>query len=159
MLLFLKLFSYGVSFLSMRWMLLASHWMQITDTILSVRGNVSPFVFFFFFLRFYLFIHGRHKERGGDTDRGRSRLPTGSPMWNSILGPRDHDLSQRQTLNHWAQVPLTFYVFKKWICLSMIFITVNREWQKLEKPFEVSWLGKSKPFIFQLIYTVTSVRS
>ena len=50
-----------------------------------------------FFKRFYLFIHKRQKERGRDTERGRSRLYAGSPMWDSIPGPRDHPLSQRQT--------------------------------------------------------------
>ena len=34
--------------------------------------------------------------------RGRSRLPAGSPMWDSIPAPRDHDLSQKQMLNHGA---------------------------------------------------------
>ena len=29
----------------------------------------------------------REKERGGDTGRGRSRLPAGSPMWDSIRDP------------------------------------------------------------------------
>ena len=56
----------------------------------------------FFFLRFYLFIHERERERGRDTGRGRSRLPAGSLMWDLILGPQDHDLSQRQMLNHGA---------------------------------------------------------
>ena len=41
---------------------------------------------FIFFLIFYLFIHGRHRERGRDTGRGRSRLHAGSPTWDSILG-------------------------------------------------------------------------
>ena len=37
-----------------------------------------------FFLKIiYFFIH----ERGRDTGRGRSRLPTKSPMWDSILDP------------------------------------------------------------------------
>ena len=45
-----------------------------------------------FFLRFYVFIHERHRaggrdtESGRDTGRGRSRLHAGSPMWDSILG-------------------------------------------------------------------------
>ena len=44
--------------------------------------------------------------RDTDIGRGRSRLPMGSSMWDSIPGLWDHDLSQRQTLNHWAtQVP------------------------------------------------------
>ena len=42
--------------------------------------------------RFYLFM--RH------TERGRSRLPVGSLMRDSIPGSWDHDLSQRQMLNH-----------------------------------------------------------
>ena len=33
---------------------------------------------------------------------GRSRLPDGSLMWDSIPGPWDYDLSQRQMLNHGA---------------------------------------------------------
>ena len=40
------------------------------------------------------------QERGRDIGRGRSRLCAGSPMWNSIPGPGDHALSQRQVLNH-----------------------------------------------------------
>ena len=36
--------------------------------------------FSFFLLGFYLFFHERHTQRGRDTGRGRSRLPTGSPM-------------------------------------------------------------------------------
>ena len=48
----------------------------------------SPFnLFFLFFLIFYLFIYERHTERGRDTGRGRSRLPAGSLMWDSILDP------------------------------------------------------------------------
>ena len=35
--------------------------------------------FFFFFLRFYLFIHKRDTERGRDTGRGRSRPPCREP--------------------------------------------------------------------------------
>ena len=46
----------------------------------------------------YLFM--RDTERGRDIGRGRSRLPAGSPIWDSIPGPQDHDASPRQTLNH-----------------------------------------------------------
>ena len=66
-----------------------------------VRPNYCP-SFWFFFLRFYLFIHEKHRERGRDIGKGRSRLPAGNLMWDLIPGPWDHDLSQRQTLNHWA---------------------------------------------------------
>ena len=41
-----------------------------------------------FLKRFYLFIHERHRERGRDIGRGRSRLPMGSPVQNSIPGSR-----------------------------------------------------------------------
>lgn len=41
-----------------------------------------------FFERLYSFINERHRERGRDIDRGRSRLLTGSLMWDSIPGPR-----------------------------------------------------------------------
>ena len=56
-------------------------------------------VAFFFSLRCYLFIHERHRERSRDPGRGRSRLPAGSPMWDSILGPRGHTLGRRRTLH------------------------------------------------------------
>ena len=42
----------------------------------------------------------RGRERGRDTGRGRSRLPVGNLMWDSIPGPWDHNLSLRETLNH-----------------------------------------------------------
>ena len=44
----------------------------------------------------------RNKERGRDLGRGRSRLPEGNLMWNSIPELQDHDLSQRQTFKHQA---------------------------------------------------------
>ena len=42
----------------------------------------------------------RETERGRDTGRGRSRLPVGSPMWDSVPGPWDHTLNRRQMFNH-----------------------------------------------------------
>ena len=48
---------------------------------------------FFFKKHFiYLFIHGRHRDRGRDIGRGRSRLHAGSLMWDSIPGLQDHTL-------------------------------------------------------------------
>ena len=47
-----------------------------------------------------LFIHERHTERGRDTGKGRSRLPVGSAMQDSIPRLWDYILSYRQTLNH-----------------------------------------------------------
>ena len=59
----------------------------------------DPVVFILFFEDFiYLFM--RDTERGRDTVRGRSRLSAGGPMQDLIPGPRDHDLSPRQMLNH-----------------------------------------------------------
>ena len=56
-----------------------------------------------FFKRFYLFIHGRHrereKERGRDTGRGRSRLHTRSLMWDLIRDLWDHALELKVALN------------------------------------------------------------
>ena len=49
-----------------------------------------------------LFIHERHTETGRDIGRGRTRIPVGSPMQGSVPGPWDHNMSQRQTLNHGA---------------------------------------------------------
>ena len=62
--------------------------------------SFPPDLFLFLFLRFYSFIHQRCRERGRDIGRGRSRLPAETPKQNSIPGPWDHALSQRQTLNH-----------------------------------------------------------
>ena len=77
-----------------------------------------------FFKDFNLFIHERHTERGRDTGRGKSRLPVGSLMRNSIPGSRDHDLSWRQILNHWVtQVPLGPKPLKDkcyWTSLSLL---------------------------------------
>ena len=62
-------------------------------------GFLHFYYFLFYFLKI-LFIHKRHRERGRDTDRERSMLPVGSLIWDLIPGPWDHDLSQRQMLNH-----------------------------------------------------------
>ena len=54
-----------------------------------------------FYLKYFFLkiIHEKHTERGRDRGKGRSRLPAGSPMWDSIPRSWDHDLSQRQMLN------------------------------------------------------------
>ena len=46
----------------------------------------------------------RVTERERGRDRGRSRLPVRSPMWDLIPGPWNHTLSQRQT-NSTAEPP------------------------------------------------------
>ena len=75
--------------------------------ILLIRGEN---VILHIFLK-VLFIYSWEAQREADIGRGRSSLPARSLMWDSIPGPRDHDLSQRQTLNHWAtQVSLLSYI-------------------------------------------------
>ena len=50
---------------------------------------------------FYLFIHERHREKERQRHRQREKQ---APCRESDVGldpgPRDHDLNQRQTLNH-----------------------------------------------------------
>ena len=61
---------------------------------------IHSFIHSFIYSFIHSFIHERHTERGRDTDRGRSRLPTGSLMRDSIPGPWDHHLSQTQMFIH-----------------------------------------------------------
>ena len=60
------------------------------------QAGVTPF----FFKKDFVYLFMRDKERGRETGRGRSRLPVGSPMRDSIPEPRDQNLSQRQMLSH-----------------------------------------------------------
>ena len=52
------------------------------------------------FLKIFFFIRETQREIGRDIGRGRSRLLKASPMQDSTPGLRDHNLSQRQMLNH-----------------------------------------------------------
>ena len=52
----------------------------------------------YFFLRFYLFIYERHRER--QRHRGISRLPVGSPMVDSIPGSKPEPKADAQPLSH-----------------------------------------------------------
>ena len=63
------------------------------------RKDFGAFVVIVFEDFIYLFTE-THRERGRDTGRGRSRLPAGSLVQDSIPGPQDHVLGQRQALNH-----------------------------------------------------------
>uniref|UniRef100_A0A8C0LY59 Coiled-coil domain containing 88C n=1 Tax=Canis lupus familiaris TaxID=9615 RepID=A0A8C0LY59_CANLF len=65
------------------------------DSRVVVSESVSRFFFFFKIL----FIYERQRR---DTGRGRSRLPVGSLMWDSIPGTQDHDVSQRQMPDPWS---------------------------------------------------------
>ena len=74
------------------------------STCLSILMLSRPF---FFFFKDFIYLFMRHRERGRDTGGGRSRLPAGSPTWDSILGPWGHAMDRRQTLHPRApQAPL-----------------------------------------------------
>ena len=72
----------------------------------SHRTSLDLSFCFVLFLDFiYLFMRDTHKrERGRDTDRGRSRLHAGSPMGDLILGPGSPRSCPglKAALNHWA---------------------------------------------------------
>ena len=63
------------------------------------KKSVKVFRITVFFFKDFIYLFMRDTERGRDIGRGRSRLPAGSPMRDLIPGPRDHILSQRQSLN------------------------------------------------------------
>ena len=94
----------------------------VTEWVIKFVG-IWPIVSFLFFFKI-LFIHSwqTHRERGGDTGRGRSRSHAGSPMWDSIpgwsgdsiLALQDHALGWRQAPNRQAtqgSLAHNFYVF------------------------------------------------
>ena len=62
-------------------------WCISNPSELLVR-TVFCFLFCFVFRFYLLFMRDRERERGKDTGRGRSRFPMGSPMRDSIPGPR-----------------------------------------------------------------------
>ena len=80
---------------------------------------------FVFFLRFYLFIHERHRERGRDTGRGRSRLHAGSLMWDSVpgLGSHPEPKAEAEPLSH-PGIPGHCYSND---CLSTSLSAIRRE--------------------------------
>ena len=60
-------------------------------------------VIFIYFFKDLIYLFKRdtkiEKERGRDTGKERSRLHSGSPMWDSIPGHQDHVLGLRQALH------------------------------------------------------------
>ena len=70
-------------------------------SLLVYLPQVKLNCFFFFFK--ILFTYSWDTERGREKGRNRrSKLHARSPMWDLIPGLRDHTLSWRQPLNHWA---------------------------------------------------------
>ena len=66
-----------------------------------------------------LFIHERHRE-SRDTGRGRSRLPVGSLMQDSISGPWDHD---------------------QWVFVFFAYCWVSSTWWGLCHSLSVHWMN------------------
>ena len=107
---------------------------------------ISKFSFYFI-----IYLLMRDTKRGRDIGRGRSRLPEGSLMWDSIPEPWDHHLTQRQMLNHWAtQMPLHFKLF--WSLNLFLLVSYFLQWNKvrglcLETPFKMSISIPSDTFV------------
>ena len=65
----------------------------------------------------------RHTERSRDTGRGRSRLHSGSPLWDLILGPQDHAPGQgRSSTAEPLRDPHTIYFIQ---------VRKSRFWKKV----------------------------
>ena len=87
-----------------------------------------------FLKKYILFIYSweTESEKSRDIGRGRSRLPTGSLMWDSIPRLQDHALSWRQMLNclatqesrNWDPLKseLSYIVYKTWNKYSWMFL-------------------------------------
>ena len=112
----------------------------------AVCNLCITYVWFFFKDFIYLFMRNterRHRERGRSTGRGRSRLHAGSPMWDWIPGPRDHDLNQRQMLNHWAILVSLLCTSRFWFptyLLGNVRLVISLHTPKLYKSQEFGWL-------------------
>ena len=72
-------------------LVVSSFWLRFRRLRTKWLTNIPTFYFIYLFLKI-LFILERHTERGRDIGRGRSRLPVGIPMWDSIPGLQDHAL-------------------------------------------------------------------
>ena len=91
----------------------------------------------------YLFMRDTHTERERDrnTGRGRSRLPAGSPMWDSIPGPWGHALGRRQMFNCWAtQVSPAPVTLEAWWGQYPGCSKLSTEWELfIEREVEKGW--------------------
>ena len=82
-------------------------WIELCPTSNSCVEALTPMwlcletgpLFYFIFFKI-LSIYSWETQRGRDIGRRRSMLPRGSLMQDLIPGPWNHDLSQRQMLNH-----------------------------------------------------------
>ena len=75
----------------------------------SQDGSLGECFLLIPFQRFYLFMRETEREAETQAEFWRSRLLARELMQNSIPGPWDHALSQRQVLSHGAtRVPVSF---------------------------------------------------
>ena len=111
---------------------------------LSVPRTCHVFRLWSFFLAFflslslsmfYLFIPERHRERGRDTGRGRSRLCAGSPIRDLIPGSRDHDWAKGRCSTTEAPRCLLFPLFT----YQELLPSVNTSLPVLCLPNEIQW--------------------
>ena len=97
-----------------------------------------------------LFIYERHRERGRDIHRGRSRLPQGSSMWdlNPELGSRPEPKADAQPLSH-PGVPFTRILEKVFTCLvySKGYIKTDPFWKVLCTGDYLLWIENYVNFI------------
>ena len=132
------------------------------NSLLSMRPDLLFYdtEVLFFFLRFYLFIHERHQERGRDTGRGRSRLHAGSPMWDSIPELRNLALSQRQMINRWttqvSQYCRFLYIYFVVLSTSCNYLNL---WSVENLKHASHWTMSWAPWRLKLRFTSTSLPS
>ena len=75
----------------------------------NTTDSYDGVLLYLIFLRFYLFIHERHRESGRDIDREVGSPQ--SPMWDSIPGPGPRP-EPRQVLNRRATQASLLQLFK-----------------------------------------------
>ena len=66
--------------------------MHQIDKMYATIERIMVFVLIFFKILFIFFMRDTEREAGRDIGRRRSRLHTGSLMWDLILGLQDHTL-------------------------------------------------------------------
>ena len=98
----------------------------------------TPFLFFKDFI--YLFIRDTQREAETQAEgEGRSRPHAGSPMWDSIPGPQDHDLSQKQMLHHRATLASQNNVF----FLKRFYLFMHERHREKERKTETQAEGEA----------------
>ena len=124
------------------------------------------------FKKYFSYLSMRDTERGRDIGRGRSRLLVGSLIQDSIPAPQDHDLSQRQMLNHLAtQVPHLLPSIERHFCnffydlkLFLPFLRRKIYAYKSTGFFFPCWLflfgnGKQRHEVLEALFTYSSFSS